>query len=58
MEGSLQCCCSSYVVTLMETLVESEQSSNSPVTLIFPYPKISTEKSDVKRKGKGEVIVR
>ena len=32
---------SSYNATLMETLVEIEQFSNSPLTLIYPYPKTS-----------------
>ena len=44
--------CSSYTVTLMDTLVETEQPSNSPLTLICPYLKAFTGKLDVKRKRK------
>ena len=36
--------------TQIETHVEAQQPNNSPLTLICPYPKASTGKSDVKRK--------
>ena len=41
---------SSSNATLMESVVETEQPNNSPLTLICPYPKAFTGKSDVKRK--------
>ena len=38
---------SSYNITFMETLVETEQPNNSKLTLIYSYPKASAVKAHV-----------